>query len=169
MNYIAIINQLSKNKAVFKDLLSVVDEDMALWKPTPEKWCLLEVVCHLYDEEREDFRARTKHVLEIPTAPLPSINPQGWVTLRNYIGQDYNQKLNCFLNEREQSVQWLNSLKNVNWQNAYEHSKFGDMTAQMFLCNWLAHDYFHIRQINRLKYQYLKYLTSEDLQYAGNW
>lgn len=145
MNYLAIVNQLSKNKAVFKDLLLVVDEDMVLWKPTSEKWCLLEVVCHLYDEEREDFRARTQHVIETPTAPLPSINPQGWVSLRNYIGQDYNKKLIHFLNEREESIQWLKSLKNPNWQNAYKHSKFGDMTAQMFLYNWLAHDYFHTR------------------------
>ncbi len=43
------------------------------------------------------------------------------------------------------------------------------MTAKMFLSNWLAHDYLHIRQITKLKYDYLKQLTNEDLNYAGNW
>jgi len=43
------------------------------------------------------------------------------------------------------------------------------MTASMFFSNWLAHDYLHIRQITRLKYDYLKQLTNEDLSYAGTW
>jgi hypothetical protein len=73
------------------------------------------------------------------------------------------------LAEREQSVKWLQSLTNPKWDNVHEHSKFGKMTAKMFLSNWLAHDYLHIRQITKLKYDYLKQLTNEDLDYAGNW
>ena len=92
MNF--IIEQLQQNKSVFYDLLKDVKEDMYLWKQTPEKWCLLEIVCHLYDEEREDFKFRTQWVLEKPHQKPPPINPVGWVTERNYIGQDYNQALN---------------------------------------------------------------------------
>lgn len=169
MNYTKIINGLSENSTVFKELLSGLTEEMYLWKPAPEKWSLLEIVCHLYDEEKEDFRARTIHTLETPTAPLPPIDPQGWVKARNYLQQNYHDKLNNFLTEREQSVKWLLNLSNAKWDNAYEHPKFGKMTAKMFLSNWLAHDYLHIRQITKLKYDYLKYLTNEDLSYAGNW
>jgi hypothetical protein len=140
-----------------------------MWKPNPEKWCLLEIVCHLYDEEREDFRARTKHTLETPNAPLPPIDPQGWVEARNYLQQNYHDKLNNFLTERELSVIWLQTLSNAKWDNAYEHPKLGRMTAKMFLANWLAHDYLHIRQITKVKFDYLKQLTNEDLSYAGNW
>lgn len=169
MNYIKIINGLEENRNVFKALLSDLTEEIFLWKPNPDKWCLLEIVCHLYDEEREDFRARTKHVLETPTEPLPPIDPQGWVNTRQYIQQNYSDKLNNFLTEREQSVKWLQGLTNPNWDNAYQHEKFGQMTAKMFLSNWLAHDYLHIRQITKLKYDYLQQLTKEDLNYAGNW
>jgi len=169
MNYTKIITGLSENKNVFKELLSDLTEELYLWKPAPEKWCLLEIVCHLYDEEREDFRARTKHTLDTPTAALPSIDPQGWVQTRNYLQQNYFDKLNSFLDERDQSVKWLQSLTNPVWDNAYEHPKFGKMTAKMFLSNWLAHDYLHIRQIIKVKYDYLHQLTNEDLNYAGNW
>ncbi|MES2430979.1 MAG: DinB family protein [Bacteroidota bacterium] len=93
MNYTKIINNLSENENVFKELLLGLTEEIYLWKPDPEKWCLLEIVCHLYDEEREDFRARTKHTLETPTASLPPIDPQGWVKKRTYIQQNYNEKL----------------------------------------------------------------------------
>ena len=75
MNDTIIINELSKNRNVFKELLSGLTAEMYLWMPNPGKWCLLEIVCHLYDIEREDFRARTKHVLETPAAPLPRPMP----------------------------------------------------------------------------------------------
>lgn len=164
-----IIEQLHQNKTVFYNLLKDIKEDMFLWKQTPEKWCLLEIVCHLYDEEREDFKFRTKWVLEQPNETPPQFNPAVWVTERNYIGQDYNTMLNKFIEEREQSIKWLKSLENPKWNNSYIHSKLGKLSAKFFLTNWLAHDYLHIRQITKLKFDYLKHQSGENLDYAGIW
>lgn len=169
MDHTAITQELSRNRTIFNGLLTRQTEEEYLWKIKPEKWCLLEIICHLYDEEREDFRARTKHVLETPTEPLPPIDPTGWVHEREYMQQDYTQMLSKFLKEREQSVEWLQSLQSPNWDNAYSHPKFGQMTAKMFLSNWLAHDYLHFRQIIKLKFDYLQQHTGETLNYAGNW
>jgi hypothetical protein len=169
MDYVKIIGELSRNRQVFSDLLAEVAKEQVLWKSHPEKWCLLEIVCHLYDEEREDFRARLKHVLETPNNPLPSINPVGWVTERKYLQQDYQEKLKGFLEERKNSIAWLQSLSNPPWYNAYMHPKFGAMTAKMFLTNWVAHDYLHFRQITKLKYDYLAQISGETLDYAGAW
>jgi hypothetical protein len=169
MNHNNITLVLSKNREVFKGLLTGLTEKEYLWKTKPEKWCILEIVCHLYDEEREDFRARIKHVLEIRNEPLPPINPTGWVQERKYIYQDYAKTLEIFLREREQSVKWLETLTSTKWDNAYNHPKFGLMSAKMFLSNWIAHDYLHIRQILKIKFDYLKEHTNETLTYAGEW
>lgn len=169
MNYSKIINELCRNRQVFNELLSGLQAEMYLWKPVPEKWCLLEVVCHLYDEECEDFRARTKHVLETPDEPMPLFDQLSWVTEREYMRQDFSEKLKALLKEREQSIAWLERLQSPKWDNAYDHPKLGPMTAKMFLSNWLAHDYFHIRQIVRIKFTYLKEKSPEDLRYAGDW
>lgn len=169
MDYQEITKELSSNKTIFRQLLSGLNEDMILWRPLPEKWCMLEIVCHLYDEEREDFRARTKQVLENPGLQLPQFDPQAWVESRKYMEQDYQAKLNDFLEERTQSVEWLQNLAEPDWNNAYDHPKFGKMTAWMFLSNWLAHDYLHIRQVMKLKFEYLKIKANEDLTYAGTW
>jgi hypothetical protein len=167
--YDYIIYQLQQNADVFNSLLQNIVEDEYKWKPEPAKWCLLEVVCHLHDEEREDFRSRLKHVLDDNNEPMPAIDPQGWVTSRNYMDKDYQTVLNMFLVERRQSVQWLRSLENPQWNNTYEHPKLGTMDGNLFLSNWLAHDYLHIRQITRLKYEYLQHLSQQNLGYAGNW
>ena len=169
MEPLTIINQLELNGEVFDDLLTGVPKEQIAWKPDPDKWSLLEVVCHLHDEEREDFRARLRHVLDTPRDPLPSINPVAWVTEREYIKQDFGGMLKKFLAERAGSIDWLRSLKAPTWDNAYQHPKFGAMSARMFLVNWLAHDYFHFRQITRLKYVFLKEFGGEPLDYAGSW
>ena len=169
MNYQYIINEHSRNKNVFKGLLSGLTEELYLWRPGSDKWCLLEIICHLYDEEQEDFKARTKQVLSTPELALPPINPTEWVLGRSYIKQDYLTSLSKFISEREQSILWLQSLKNPKWDNAFHHPKFGKMTAMLFLSNWLAHDYIHIRQIITLKFNYLKQHANEPLDYAGNW
>ena len=164
-----VTENLQRNKTVFKDLLSGVSRENYLWKQQPEKWCLLEIICHLCDEEREDFRARVKSTLESPTTAWPTIDPQGWVNGRKYIEQDYEKKISEFMAERDKSVEWLKSLKNHNWDSAYIHPKVGPVTARLLLANWLAHDYLHIRQITKLKYDHLAQLSAVKLDYAGNW
>lgn len=169
MNYNNIYQELSRNGIVFKELLLGISKEETFWKSNPKKWCLLEIICHLYDEEREDFRVRVKQVLETPQNSLPPIDPVSWVQDRHYIEQNYSEKLKGFIHEREQSVRWLQSLENSQWDNTYDHAVLGKMSAHLFLSNWLAHDYLHIRQIVELKFNYLKNISKESLDYAGNW
>lgn len=164
-----IIEQLQKNKTVFYNLLKDEKEAKFLWRPSPDKWNLLEIICHLYDEERDDFRFRVQWVLNTPYEIPPPIDPHGWVKKHNYIEQDYKTMLDKFIIERAQSIIWLTSLEHANWNNSFEHSKLGILTAKHFLVNWLAHDYLHIKQILKLKFDYLKYQSEESLDYAGVW
>ena len=164
-----IINALDHNQKSFECLLVGLEPAEYQWKPHPENWSILEVVCHLYDEEREDFRARTRLVLENPNESMPPINPPQWAIDRHYMEQDFDDRMCMFLQERKESIQWLRSLEDANWEQSYNHPKLGMMTAFQFLSNWLAHDYLHIRQILRLKYQRLATLSGQDLSYAGNW
>ena len=163
------IVELKRNQAIFKDLLQGNPKEKYLWRWQEDKWNLLEIVCHLYDEEREDFRARTKSVLENPKSALIPFNPMLWVKDRNYAQKNYNEMLSAFLNERQSSIDWLNSLSGPNWENAFMHPKKGPLTAAFFLSNWVVHDYLHIRQILNLEYQYLQETTGHMLDYAGNW
>ena len=164
-----IIVQFQNNKEAFYNLLKNENKAMYLYKQTPEKWCLLEIIGHLYDEERLDFRFRFQWVLEKPNQIPPPFNPLNWVTEHQYMQQDYETMLHNFMQEREQSLIWLKSLKNVNWESSFEHPKLGTMSAKFFLTNWLAHDYLHIKQILKLKYDYLKHTSGEKLDYAGVW
>lgn len=169
MNTKYIIDELTRNKIVFKDLLESLETELYLWKPAPEKWSILEVLCHLYDEEREDFRARVMHTLGNPEMPANPIDPVGWVISRKYMEQDYDNALQRLLSERDNSIAWLSNLKNANWDNTYQHPLLGNITAEMFLSSWLAHDYLHIKQITKIKYDYFKEISGDKISYAGDW
>jgi hypothetical protein len=163
-----IISSLSQNSSVLKAQLQGKSREEYTFKPTPDKWCMLEVLCHLVDEEKEDFRTRVEYVLRDPNEQLPMFDPTQWPASRNYMGQDYAAKLAEYLDERAKSVAWLESLVDPQWENAYQHPKLGPLSAEMFLANWLAHDYIHIRQLNRLAFGYLQHQSGTDLSYAGN-
>ena len=168
MDYREIIISLKQNKEVFGTVLTGKTRAQYTFKPTPDKWCLLEVLCHLVEEEKEDFRARVEMVIREPNEALPTFDPTTWPISRNYMGQDYEKKITEFLSERDKSVAWLESLVEPQWDNTYQHPKLGPLSAKLFLANWLAHDYIHLRQLNRLAHEYLQQQSGIDLSYAGN-
>ena len=167
-----ITDQLRQNAQVFRSLFTEVPEALITWKPSPNDWCLLEIACHLRDEEGEDFRARIECVFTDPQAPLPAIDPQAWVSERDYLRQAYAQVVDAFLQERSESLARLDrwcGTDETPWNNAYQHPTHGPLSAHFFLENWLAHDLLHIRQINRRRYGFLGQHAQHPLDYAGEW
>lgn len=169
MRHAHLINELARHRKVFEQLFANAPVAEQRHRAAPDKWCLLEAVCHLYDEERGDFRARVKHVLETPDQPMLKIDPVAWITEREYMAQDHDAMLKRFLEERDGSVAWLRGLKDPKWANAYIHPKVGPISAEFLLANWVAHDIHHIRQVNAMRYAYLKESCGVGLDYAGKW
>jgi hypothetical protein len=163
------IDRLSKNRSAFESLVAGASREHAQWKPSPDKWSMVEVINHLYDEEREDFRARVESVLTDPTRPLLPIDPRNWVVTRGYNERDLATSLGNFLSEREKSLAWLRQLSEPNWQNTHERPN-GPLSAGDLLASWLAHDFLHIRQLARLHWQYVGAIADPyNTEYGGPW
>jgi hypothetical protein len=150
-------------------LVQHVSNEQAVWKPGLESWSILEVIHHLYDEEREDFRTRLDFTLHRAGKPWPNIDPQGWVLARAYNQQDFQATLAGFRQEREISLRWLAELKTPNWDLAYE-APFGLITAGDLLAAWAAHDLLHTRQLVELHWAYTtQSMLPYRVEYAGVW
>ncbi|HPF10527.1 MAG TPA: DinB family protein [Flavobacteriaceae bacterium] len=162
-----IAEEFSKNLERFRDLLENCTAEERNWKPSPSSWCLLELLGHLYDEECFDFRARIQHLFEHPNTAPPPIDPQGWVETHAYLKQDYGIAWKRFAKAREESLLWLQKNEEGPWQNEFNHPHFGRMSAALFLTNWLAHDYFHLRQIYKIKALFLEHHRGHSINYAG--
>lgn len=150
-------------------LVQDVAESQARWKPDAQSWSILEVINHLYDEEREDFRLRLDFVLHQPSQPWPEIDPQGWVLARNYNDRDLKESLDNFLAERRASLQWLQALSGPNWDAVYD-APFGPIRAGDIFAAWAAHDLLHMRQLVELHFAYTQQLAHPyRVEYAGPW
>jgi len=150
-------------------LVQGVSSDQARWKPDDISWSILEVIGHLYDEERLDFRVRLDFTLHRPGQPWLAINPQGWVQEHRYNEEELQELLGGFLAAREDSVRWLRGLLSPNWEVVYE-APFGQIRAGDLLAAWVAHDLLHMRQLVELHWGYLvKEVEPYQVVYAGEW
>jgi hypothetical protein len=158
-----VIDRLSVNATVIASLFRGVSELQVRWKPDAEAWSLLEVINHLYDEEREDFRQRLDLTLHKPGAPWPPIHPSAWVTERGYNERDPQTSLDACL-------VWLRTLQNPDWQRSEISPWSGVTHAGDLLGSWLAHDHLHIRQMNELHYLYVRAVAKPfGVGYGGDW
>lgn len=165
-----VVERLSANLRVFDAILRGVDSDEAAWRPTDDAWSMLEVVCHLVDEEREDFRTRLRIVLEDPARAWPPIDPLGWVAARGYADREYGPMVEDFLAERGASIVWLRSLRQPPLSNARSLNDAFTLRGGDLLMSWLAHDFLHLRQINELHYAWHARASAPwDVRYAGDW
>jgi len=160
--------QLSKSASAIEEILNNLTQEQARWKPAPNKWSILEVVNHLYDEEIEDFRDRLDMVLHHPGEEWKPNNPEAWVTEKEYNKRDFGKSLKNFLNERNKSILWLSQLPSPKLELFYEHPNFKKISAGDILYSWLAHDYLHQRQIINIKLNHLEELIKPySIKYAG--
>jgi len=164
-----IIQQLNAHILVFENLLSNIPSELLTWKVNKDNWSLLEVVCHLVDEERLDFRARIEQLQDPNLVAFKPIDPLTWVKDHDYQNQSLTEQIETFKIERANSIDWISNLDLDALNYAIEHQHFGKMSGHMLLQNWLVHDYIHIRQILKIKHAYLKSISQENLDYAGNW
>jgi len=165
-----IISRMKANAEIIAAFAVNIQDEQARWKPNAESWSLLEVVCHLYDEEREDFRTRVDLTLHQPDTPWPPIDPTGWVTSRGYNERDLKESAQAWLTEREKSLAWLRGLSNPDWDIARPTPWGGTLRAGDVMASWLAHDHLHIRQLNELHYLWHKQQSEPfDVGYAGEW
>jgi len=169
MEFQTLYPELVNSTEMIRSLINGIGQEQAQVKPDAESWSILEVICHLYDEEREDFREHLDFILNRQNEEWHVIDPQSWVTERKYNEQDFSQMQEKFNTERRKSLEWLKGLENVDWDTTYT-SEYGSMSAgEMFSC-WVAHDNLHIRQLVELRRSYIERITQPyQIQYAGDW
>ena len=169
MNMNRLLSQMMEDAERVRALAQGVSDRQARWKPDPDTWSILEVVNHLLDEERHDFRVRLDYTLHRPGEPWPPIDPGGWVTERAYNQRDLGASLAQFLSERKASIAWLRALSTPDWDATYE-APWGLIRAGDLFASWVAHDLLHLRQLVELHWAHATTeLSPYRPDYAGEW
>lgn len=169
MEFQTLYAELVNSTAIIQFLLAGITQEEAQAKPSPEAWSILEVTCHLRDEEKEDFRARLDCILNRPETAFVMIDPQAWITERKYNEQNFEQAREAFLERRARSLEWLKGLAGVDWETTHS-DQYGSVTAGEMFASWIAHDNLHTRQLVELRRARIETITKPyPIEYAGDW
>jgi len=169
MEFKVLYQELVNSTETIRALLAGISQEEAQIKPSRGSWSILEVVCHLYDEEREDFREHLDFILHRQHEEWHPIAPQAWVKLRKYNQRNFTSMRSKFFLEREKSLAWLRKIRNSDWNITYK-SKFGSMRAGDMFASWVTHDNLHIRQLTELRRVRIERITKPyHIRYAGEW
>ena len=169
MQFETLHSELLCSTDMIRSLLAGIGPEDARVKPGGDSWSILEVVCHLHDEEREDFREHLDFILHRQDEEYHRIDPQAWVVQRRYNDQDFEAAKERFFAERQQSLNWLEGLRNADWSMTYK-AEWGEMSAGSMFASWLAHDNLHIRQLVELRRKWIEKITPPyEIGYAGEW
>src|SRR5512138_2780976 len=126
MYFNILYQELQNSTEMIRALLAGVEPESARVKPNADSWSILEVVCHLYDEEREDFREHLDFILHRQNEEWHAIDPQRWVTERKYNEQSFAQMQEKFSAERQKSLDWLMEMSSSDWDTTYT-SQYGSI------------------------------------------
>lgn len=159
MDHSIFIHALANSKEAISASIIGITQEAAQWKPGEMKWSVLEIINHLWDEERLDFRHRLRTIFEGDTSDWAGIDPLSWVIEKRYNQRDIAESLAGWQAERDASLEWLNSLDNPDLNLKKTHPVFDPISAGDMLASWVAHDMLHLIQINKVKIDYYEKLA----------
>ena len=122
--------ELARFPLVLDALLNGLDGASWRARPAPAEWAPVEIVCHLRDEEVEDFGARLRVVLE-----------------RRYLADDGPRALAGFRERRAASLTLLAGITPARLTTVVEHRRSGGLSGLDILAAWVEHDRLHLAQL----------------------
>lgn len=119
-------------------------------KPSPEEWCLTEIVCHLRDVEAEVNMPRIVKFIKEENPFITGKDTDIWAKERKYFQQDGSQALDSFIKSRLELVRILEQMDENKWDATARHSIFGPIQLRELIKITNSHDKLHLQTIYQL-------------------
>jgi hypothetical protein len=128
-------------------LIAGMDAQTCNHKPSPEKWSIREVLCHLADTELV-FAFRIRQSLAESHHVIQPFDQDLWAL--NYNAYDVQQALRLFASVREWNLTLVNALPPESMNRPLSHPERGEMTFQTLIETMAGHDLNHLKQIKKI-------------------
>ena len=138
--------ELGRFPVVLDALLNDLDPVSWRARPAAAEWAPVEIVCHLRDEETEDFGARLRVALAGGERFTP-IDPERWAIERRYLEDDGPRALATFRERRAASLDMLSTAAPSRLTTVVAHPRTGGLSGLDILAAWVEHDRLHLTQL----------------------
>jgi DinB superfamily len=138
--------ELARLPIVLDALLAGLDPAGARTRPATGEWSPVEILCHLRDEETEDFGARLRVIVD-GAGEFALIDPERWAKERRYHEADLPDVIQALRARRQASLDLLASVSPETLKGSRPHKRLGSLSGQDILAAWVAHDRIHLAQL----------------------
>ena len=138
--------ELARLPMVLDALLAGLDPAGARTRPATGEWSPVEILCHLRDEETEDFGARLRVIVDGAREFAP-IDPERWAEERRYHEANLPDVLEALRSRRQASLDLLASVTPETLKGSRSHKRLGTLSGLDILAAWVAHDRIHLAQL----------------------
>ena len=142
---------LERTPTVLRALLQNLHDSWTSGNEGPETFSPYDVVGHLIQGEKTDWRDRTTIILEHSTTKT-FIPFDRFAQFEECKGKSLSQLLDEFEKLRKESLEWLQSLNltEADFDKKGIHPSLGQVTLKQLLSTWVIHDLTHIAQVSRV-------------------
>ena len=159
--------ELARYSSLLELLVGELGETGWRARPAPDEWSPVEIVCHLRDEETEDFSARLQVILAGGARFSPN-DPERVAVDRQYRQANPSEALAAFRTRRMASLDLLGSVVPDHLLGTAERPNGGRLSGLDILASWVAHDRLHLRQLaGTLARQWAHRWAPLQVHYAG--
>jgi DinB superfamily len=133
--------------------VSGLPEKTLRYKPSPDKWCVLEILAHLVDIEIV-YAHRMRQMLADKQPVIAPMDQDDWAKNLGYLQESVPELVALYGLNRHHTLQLLRRLKPGDLEKSAYHPELKrDVTLSEYIGMMGGHGANHLEQIERLKKQ----------------
>jgi DinB superfamily len=145
------LDAVEKSPKEIAAAVSGLSEKVLRYKPSPEKWCVLEILAHLADVEII-YGYRLRQMLADAKPVIAPMDPDAWARNLNYLDSPPSELVAFYGLGRHHNLRLLRSLKASDLtKSAYHPELQREMTVADLVEKMGGHGAGHLQQIEKLK------------------
>ncbi|HZG56124.1 DinB family protein [Paenibacillus sp.] len=145
-----IIEKYAEGYRLVEEAVRGVTFEELMYKPSPDSWCIKEIIIHLADSELVVVD-RMKRVIAEDTPPMRTMFQDLWTQRLFYTELTHETYLLLFKLLRATMSEVLRRLDDEAFDRVGIHDELGEMTLRALVLRYTEHIEKHVGQIERIK------------------
>ena len=151
-----ILESFGRAPALLSATVRQFPKRMWLYKPSPERWSIHEIILHLADSEANSY-VRCRSLIAEPGRLVAKIDTARWAGTLGYFHQSTREALEIIRRLRKMTYHLLVALPDSVWAHSVEQPAEGTIDLE----GWIKHQERHIpRHIEQIQNNYQVWVKS---------
>ena len=143
-----VLESFGRAPMLLSAVLRQLPKKMWLYKPSPDRWSIHEIIVHLADSEASSYVC-CRHLIAEPGMAVPEFDPEKWAGTLGYFHQSTREALEIIRRLRRMTYNLIATLPESIWVHTLQHPREGEISLEKWIERQERHVPAHIDQIKR--------------------